>query len=122
MFNLTKASKGPVEALSSLYTINQKAESRLESELHKLLSKKQGKQDVKGSTYTERNNMNSSTNSYGSAGNLSIDTSYSYLNFLGLLKSLSCTKIKSVLHFVHKIIFHRKRDKKLNNATRILIK
>ena len=48
-------------------------------------SKKHTSKDVKNSTYHERNNMNSSTNSYGSAGNLSIDTSYSYLNFLGLL-------------------------------------
>ena len=49
-------------------------------------SKKQAKQDVKSSTYTERNNMNSSTNSYCSAGKLSIQASY--LSFLGLLKSI----------------------------------
>ena len=57
-------------------------------------SKKQGKQDVKGSTYTERNNMNSSTNSYGSAGNLSIHTSCSYFNLFRLIKRRHVQKLK----------------------------
>ena len=83
-------------------------------------TKKQSSQDVKTSTHHERNNMNSSTNSFGSVGKL-LETI--------LIEAWKSYCINRVYHFVDNFvdylyinIFHRACNKKLNFATRISIK